>query len=571
MTARITRVAADAASVGVAVLTVVNLLDWGARRVIGVAFLEILRLNLLGSFAQFLFRPLRGVSWPEGMALSIAAALLLWRRTRLLVSCAVAAALSVWAAAMACAAAYAIDPLIGVFAPLVALVGSVPLARKRSWPVLAMLIVAFGTGIGFIGAQNAALVAGPERRVASPLYGFVPPVVAALAVAWWVSMSKPDVAMRSRRRLIQLWGLGAVSLCLTFSVALESFYLRARAPEPPATRVIDEFAYDVRIEGEPPVVVWTNRNRVQVLDDAYGARHVRHALDENARRVERIWPGQDGDFYVQNGWDIGWWAPASDGQPIPRLPKAWLRTPEWVGETLAGSAAAFAEDPVTKRYLIFSEWLSHYALVERDTGTVVAKGILSDAISPWPYTTVDAVRRVAFISTSMDDGHLYEFDLESPHIVRKAPNLYLYATVLEAPGGLLWGTRPFTGELLAVDTRTLEIRHRVPVEPTVRGIQRDPDTGDLFTCSLMFGNVFRIDRRTLAASKIGWCGRFCRNLFVDARRRTLWVATADGICKIGFSDSSALGTRSSVEDDASSLRSAPADAPVDGTLARNRP
>src|SRR5262249_2715921 len=115
---------------------------------------------------------------------------------------------------------------------------------------------------------------------------------------------------------------------------------------------------------------------------------------------------------------------------------------------------------------------------------------------------------------------------------RKAANLYLYETMLDPGAGLLWGTRPLTGEVIGVDTRTFAIRHRIPVEATVRDIQRDVGTGDLYTCSFLFGDVWRIDRRTLMPSKIGWCGRVCRNLFLDSPRQTLWVATADGICRI---------------------------------------
>src|SRR5262245_51676169 len=160
--ARIVRVLADAASLGVAAATVLNALDWGARRGLGsAAIVDPLRLALLGSFPQVLFRGVRGVGTFEALALALAAALLIWRRTRVIALSAVAAALGVWAAAMACAAAYALDPLVGLAAPCAALVAAWALARSRTWTLLAMLIVAVGTGIGFFAAQNAALMAAP--------------------------------------------------------------------------------------------------------------------------------------------------------------------------------------------------------------------------------------------------------------------------------------------------------------------------------------------------------------------------------------------------------------------------
>ena len=69
---------------------------------------------------------------------------------------------------------------------------------------------------------------------------------------------------------------------------------------------------------------------------------------------------------------------------------------------------------------------------------------------------------------------------------------------------------------MAIDTRTYEMRHRVSVQFGLRDLQRDPDSGDLYTCSEIFGDVFRIDRHTLRSSRVGWCGRLCRGLYVDS-------------------------------------------------------
>lgn len=547
MTVRSADAAAGGACVGVGVGSLLNLLDWAARHGFGdVALPETLRLKLLGSFFRILFSGVQGVSWRGGAALVIVAALLVWRRARPIAAGACGAVAGAWIAVMACASAYALDPAIGLVPAPAALVVAALLARSRTWSVTASLILTAGILVGFFCAENLLLVRPEVTGGINPLYGFVPPVVVAVVAALLVARRKPDDPMGFARRLTLLWGVSAVGLCVTFSVALEAFRVRIRPPEPSATRVVNEFAYDVRIEGEPPAVLWTNRKRVQVLENAYGNTHRRYSLDDAAGFSERFWSSLNGGFYIQGGRNIGWWNPVPGEQPIPTRPSSSFSEPDWV-------PAVFVEDPLSRRNLVVSEWFSQYAVVDRDSGAVVARGVLSDAIWSWPYGTVDPSARMAFISTGMDDGQLYEFDFDSLRITRTAPNLYLYETVLDPAAGLLWGTRPFTGELLGVDTRTLEVRHRIPVEPTVRDIQRDADTGDLFTCSFLSGDVFRVDRQTLVASKIGWCGRFCRNLFLDSRHRTLWVATVDGLCRIGLSslDASRNTHGGKVENDAS--------------------
>src|SRR5262249_51398497 len=132
----------------------------------------------------------------------------------------------------------------------------------------------------------------------------------------------------------------------------------------------------------------------------------------------------------------------------------------------------------------------------------------------------------------LDDGGLYEMNLDSLALSREAKNLYLYETILDPERGLLWGVRPLTGEVVSVDTRTYEMRHRVPVQFGLRDLQRDPESGDLYTCSEIYGDIFRIDGHSQTVSRVGWCGRLCRDMFLDAPRKMLWVATRDGICRI---------------------------------------
>jgi len=139
---------------------------------------------------------------------------------------------------------------------------------------------------------------------------------------------------------------------------------------------------------------------------------------------------------------------------------------------------------------------------------------------------------VIYVTSALDDGGLYEMGLDSLEVTRKAASLYLYETAVDPARNLLWGVRPLTGEVVAVDTDTYELSHRIPVQFGLRDLQRDRRSGDLYTCSEFFGDIFRIDGRTLRVSRIGWCGRLCRDMYLDEARHTLWVATRDGICQI---------------------------------------
>ncbi len=523
------RDAAVGACVGFGTASLLNVLDWMMHHgLVRQSWPEAVRLKLFGSFPKVLFFGLGGLSGRALGIMAILAALLIVRWTRPLVVRGVLAVSAAWVAAMAAVVAYAIDPSIGLFSAAAALIPAAWLAYDRTWTLTAAAILIAGLSIGFFFAQNLFIVAPEVTGSINPLWGFAPPAVVAAFIAWRLRTSRRADPIGFVWRWLMFWGFVAFGVALASSVALEALRSRPRSPEGAARRVVDEFAYDVRVDGEPPMLLWTNRQRIQFLDNPYGGLHRRVSPDQTTGFPERIWSSLRGGFYIQNGMNLGWWKSVPDGQSIASGAVSSLAAPGWV-------PAAIAEDPRSNRVLLVSEWFSQYAVVERDSNAVVATGRLSDAIWSWPYATLDRAARVAFISTGMDDGHLYEFDFDSLTITRKSPNLYLYETVMDPPAGLLWGTRPMTGELLGIDTRTLDVRYRIQVEPAVRDIQRDSDTGDLFTCSFLFGDVFQIDRRTLAAAWLGWCGRFCRNLYFDARQRTLWAATVDGVCRIDLS------------------------------------
>ena len=230
------------------------------------------------------------------------------------------------------------------------------------------------------------------------------------------------------------------------------------------------------------------------------------------RKSERIWPSADGGFYVQFEPLIGWWRATTAGRSIPvqaterfQFPDPGPETPE--NENRNPDTAALVEDRSTRLALVVSQFHSHYAVIDRASHTTKATGTLSQALWPWWFATVDSSAHVAFISSALEGGWLYEFDLTSLRVARKVPGLFFYengsgSTRPRASSGhaaVVW-------RCVGVDRGTFEPRYRIPVESTVRDIQLDEGSGDLYTCAFMSGNVYRIERHERAASKIGWCG-----------------------------------------------------------------
>ncbi len=534
----VVRAIANGAVVGSGLATVFALLDCAARQGLAdPATTQFLHLKILNSPFEFGFPFVVALfSWRTPVVLTIIAGLYLLRPTRPLARIVVGLAFAF--GAMACAviagsAAYILAPSIAPFLPLLSLLPAILLARRPMRPVAPLATLAAGLAIGAFAAQMPMVAIQPPVGVVSPLQGFLVAAAVSLLAAWVVSR----YADRHPARFSggRFWGLCAFVVYTLFVIGYEAYALRARSPEGPTTRVYDGWAYDLRVLGNPPALLWTDRDRLQVLENLYGNDPHRYVLNDGATRAERIWPASDGGFYLQADGPIGRWQAPSAGQPFAHEPVAWLTPPDWVWGAIGPDGPGTAvEDAETKRVVLVSAFHSHYAVMERDTWTITAKGVLSDTVWGWWCSTIDPTGRVAIISAAVGDGGLYELNLDSLRVNGLGLGFHVYETVLDPPAGLLWGIRPITGEVLGIDRRTHEIRHRIPVRPTARDLARDPDTGDLFTCALLSGDVYRIDPPTETVSKIGRCGRFCRNLYVDSPRRTLWAATADGICRIAL-------------------------------------
>ncbi len=498
---------------------------------------DVLLVTLLGSVPEFTFRPAFLVARHGTVLLAGLALVLVWRRSRAvaLTGARVAVfAAAAWVAAMACATAYALDHAAGLLPAIVAAPFAAGLPRWRRWRNGIAVVLAGGCALGALCAQSFFTFPFQDdfKDFVSPVWGIVPPVVLALIGATWLTFGRtPRPAGAPRPSAAQLWAMLTCSLASAVLVAAELRGVRVRPPEPAGSRVVGDWGYDVHVTGEPPQLVWTDRKRINVMADPYGARADRYTVDDDmAYYVERIWPSPTGGFYMQGIDKLEWWPAPVDARLAYRPAWRWDLPPSLRADS--STTWTIAEDPPTGRLFTVGEYFSRYVVIDRATSAPVADGTFSRAVWPfWSFTT-DVPNRVLYVTSGLDDGGLYRMSLDTLALTRTASSLYLYETVLDPERQLLWGVRPLTGEVVAVDTATNELRHRVAVEFGLRDLQRDRSSGDLYTCSEFFGDVFRIDGTTHAVSRIGWCGRLCRDMYLDEPRHTLWVATRDGICRL---------------------------------------
>jgi hypothetical protein len=253
---------------------------------------------------------------------------------------------------------------------------------------------------------------------------------------------------------------------------------------------------------------------------------------------QRIWPSSSDGFYVQMQTGVAWWKTPPPGEPLAQAPAIHFKHPLLEG----GSPCAFAEDPISRRVFIVSQWRSHYVVLDRDTGAEVASGRVTPPIQGAFHTTPDVGGRRSYLSDALGNGSLYQLDLDSLALAPIKSSLFMYETVIDPAAQRVWGAQLMAGQVVGVDLKTMEIAARFPTGFGGRELQRDPRSGTLYSCG-WFGDIFRLDVGAQREEKIGWCGRLCRNLHLDTERDTLWVATDDGICRIALDGSSAPATR----------------------------
>ena len=525
----------DGAFAGAAVAFTLILVDLaaGAADVPGPPLLERAIPRLIQSLQRFVFLGapilIGERSWLWLLPVPAGLLLLLWRRTRrvAMTGARLAAGLvAAWWAAVFLAVCYTLHHGLAVTALVLALPLAVGLASWRRVRVASMGVLAAALTMFPFWAMASA---DDHREIVQTLPGLLSagwiPVLAAVGISVFGAV-RPA---RGTRRLGAMWGLSAVCLgALLFSFAFDADL----APgEPSANRFLEDWAYDLALVGTPPQLVWTDKARIHVLADAYGPSPLHYQLQNAGLDYpQRIWPSATGGFFVQVKGAVAWFRSPPDGGRFDAGPTALYRPPQPLGDA-APSPYAFAEDAEHGRVFTLSEWLSAWAFLDRQTGVVTAEGRLSD--SAWPYwqLTSDPGAGVFLASSCLEDGGVFEIDLASGRITQKASGLFAYKMALDPERGLLWAARPVSGEVIAIDRATFEVRHRRHVGWGTRDVQRDGRTGELYSCSFLDGEVFRIDPTTAGLASMGRCGRFCRNLVVDSAHDALWVATRDGICR----------------------------------------
>ncbi len=522
---------AEAAFLGTAVAILLTVGDQVGQK-LGAApqsLLERAHVRLLGSWIDLVALAIQAVSAPwHLLPLAVPLTLAVPRATRP-VGVALLAVAAELAATLLCTipfgACAVMNPGLGVLAVVLAVPVALLLARIPRWPLSAMVVVAggvtFGAAIGVLFNDDTFAAWGVENR-------FLASTSLSLMIALTIAAFDRTRAPMTAWRVAGMWGLSAVTLSSVAMVTLVGVQLH-RASADSSARFVDDWAYDLVLTGDPPQLVWADKNRVHALTDPYGASHDHYLLSESATFPQRIWPSATDGFYVQTLHGVDWWPAPRGDQRIP--PEPAVRYPK-PAEIRDGPPWGFAEDTARNRVFLASEWQSYFAVMDHDTAAVTARGRIGTAFWPAFHATPDPAARALYLSSCMEEGTLYKVDLDTLQVTASAPSLFLYETVLDATRHLLWGSRPITGELLGIDTETLEVRRRIPLTFGNRDLTRDPVTGDLYTCAFLSGEVFRVDVSTGAVSQLGLCGRLCRNLVVDPARQSVWVATRDRICRL---------------------------------------
>ena len=486
---------------------------------------EVVILAVMGSGLGLLIEPIDlFVMHPGYLCLPLLAAALVWRRTRWLVLpiiSAIVAIESARAGALACFALYAVDRPLGLLAAPLAVFPAAVLTACRRWSVLSMIVL---TGGLCVGVLIGVIFQHDYPEMVSPLHRFLPTAVLALFAAWVTSLAGTSRAEPLPRRFVRMWGVSTLGVACVLIAAVTTEWVRPHQPSP--ERFASRSAYDVHVAGDPPVLIWTDTEEIHVETAPYGRVHDSYVLSGGTHRTpQRVFSSTDGvDIQMQSS--VGWWKQPPSGEHYEQEPAV-----RYSHDVLQdGSPSAFVEDPLTERVFVISQWGSRYVVMDRASGKTEATGRVSPAfVGFWQFSPPQASRTIR-LSSAIGDGGIYELNLDSMTLKPIGSALYLYETAVDPERRIFWGARPLTGEVVGADADSLAVRYRIRTGFGSRDLQRDPRTGTLYTCTLA-GEVFRIDATSLTPSKVAWCGRLCRNLFLDVRRDALWAATDDGICR----------------------------------------
>ena len=490
---------------------------------------ERILLAVIGSGLGLLFEPLELFVVRRGyLLLPVLAVVLAWRRTRRFATAVFGVVFAIECArlaALACFSIYVMDHSWGLLSVPLALPPAALLARWRRVPIVSVLVL---TGGLCIGVLISVIFQHDYPNVVSPLDRFVPIALVSTMLAGLIATRTTAAPAGGVGRFVRMWGLMAFCVSCLMVILVVTDWLRPRSASPHSFLARSSYEVYVTSDREPPELVWTDTEQIHVLTDPYGESHDTYVLAAGDHRTpQRIWASPTDGFYVQMLLYVGWWKTPPRGQPFSQDPAVTYRH-----DLLQdGSPCGFAEDPVTNRIFMLSQWRSQYFVMSRDTGATLTTGRFSPAFLGAWHTTPVLSSRIAYVSSGLEDGGLYELNLDSMAATRKASLLDVYETALDPEAHVLWGARPITGEIVGVDSETFAVRSRFRTGFGARDLQRDPRSGHLYTCSLS-GHVFRVDAKSGTVATVAWCGRLCRNMFLDTQRDTLWAATDDGICRM---------------------------------------
>lgn len=185
------------------------------------------------------------------------------------------------------------------------------------------------------------------------------------------------------------------------------------------------------------------------------------------------------------------------------------------------------EDPISNTLWTAEEWWGKANISSMLDGHLIASLEATPGSWTWPHLTADIAGRRIWRSSMLVSRDIRLYDLDSRQQIKKADDLSVYRTVFDPKRQILWGGRPFLGEIIGLDNE-LKIQKRIKVGFFVRNVLLGAD-GMLYATTYPFGEVFRIDPDS---GDIIWqkhCGWKPRGFTVDSERKLVWCSSNYGL------------------------------------------
>ena len=260
---------------------------------------EQLLVVVMGTGPSMIFEPFDLLILRGGyICLPIILIALVWRRSRSIVLAVLGLLLMFETARLTAFATFSVYVMHHGLGFLVAPLAVLPAVCLTRWQRLPILSIVLLTGGLCVGVLVATFFQHDFPDVVSPVHRFIPATIVAVVIAWLVSIPLRDMRSVTLRRFAHIWGLATICVACIIFVAIATQWLRPRVAPP--SRFLSQSAYDVRVTGEPPVLVWTDTEEIHVLTEPYGQTHHSYMLSGGHHRTpQRLWPSATDGFYVQ--------------------------------------------------------------------------------------------------------------------------------------------------------------------------------------------------------------------------------------------------------------------------------